>query len=287
MSDSTLSNDPKIFVIGAASNDALHLTNGTTAHTVGGAGLYTALAVNKCGTQAELFAPKPQYPLPEQFSAVDSLLRWSGPEISFEQLPQLEIKHHGGGKATLLNALWGAELQLAPEQLPAPIKNAAIIHIAALSSARRQLDFLQAISNQRLQSKRNRLRISAGTYARLVYGETEQVRKLFELADLFFMNENEATGLFGSVSQAQTRPEALLFVTMDAEGALVIEGAQKTHIPGHPVAEVDPTGAGDTFCGATLAGLAQGLSPVAAAQLAVKLAAQTVNAVGPAALMPG
>jgi sugar/nucleoside kinase (ribokinase family) len=127
--------------------------------------------------------------------------------------------------------------------------------------------------------------ISVGTYARLVYGETEGVQRLLAGADIFFMNENEARGLFGSVSQARTWGEALLFITLAAEGALVIEGGQTYYIPGYPAPEVDPTGAGDTFCGATLAGLAQGLSPVEAAGQAVKLAAQTVSAVGPSALL--
>jgi len=48
---------------------------------------------------------------------------------------------------------------------------------------------------------------------------------------------------------------------------------------------VDPTGAGDTFCGATLAGLAIGQHPVMAARQAIPLAAQTIEAIGPAALL--
>jgi sugar/nucleoside kinase (ribokinase family) len=66
---------------------------------------------------------------------------------------------------------------------------------------------------------------------------------------------------------------------------MVIEGERVTHVPGQPVAEVDPTGAGDTFCGAALAWLLRGASPVEAAREAVKLAAQTVGSAGPAALI--
>jgi sugar/nucleoside kinase (ribokinase family) len=126
-----------------------------------------------------------------------------------------------------------------------------------------------------------------GTYARLVYGDTERVRQLFEKANFFFMNENEANGLFGSVDKARTRAGALLFVTQGEAGALVIKGERTTHVPGQAAAELDPTGAGDTFCGATLAGLAQGKSPVTAAKRAVTVAEQTVGAVGPGALLGG
>jgi sugar/nucleoside kinase (ribokinase family) len=160
-----------------------------------------------------------------------------------------------------------------------------MIHIAALSSAERQLMFLRALKNQRSGVRDQQSLISVGTYARLVYGDTARVHQLFEQADLFFMNENEANGLFGRVAKARTRPGAVLFVTLGEGGALVIEGEHKTHVPGQPTTELDPTGAGDTFCGATLAGLVQGESPVSAAQQAVTLAARTIKAFGPAALL--
>jgi ribokinase len=118
-----------------------------------------------------------------------------------------------------------------------------------------------------------------------VAGETACVHRLFEQADLFFMNEHEARGLFGSVEQASTRPDALLFVTLGAQGAMVIVGNERTHIPAYATPEADPTGAGDTFCGATLARLARQELPVVAAEYAVRLAARTVGAIGPAALL--
>ncbi|MCB0195341.1 MAG: hypothetical protein KDJ65_25565 [Anaerolineae bacterium] len=268
-----------IFVIGTASQDTVHLADGRLAKSAGGAALYTALAAARSKATTGLFAPKPQ-PIPDILQPISERVTWVGPIIDPEHLPRLEIAHHGGGRATLIDASWGAEDQLIPKALPSKLLDTKTVHIAALSSAQRQFDFAQA-----LQQHPNPPLISAGTYARLVYQETDDVHRLFALANLFFMNENEAKGLFGSIEQAKTRPGALLFVTLDAEGVLVIEGSQVTHVLGHPVPEVDPTGAGDTFCGATLAGLAQGLSPIAAAQQAVKLAAQTVEAVGPAALL--
>ena len=272
---------PEIGVIGTASLDVLHLGEKTVS-TVGGAGLYTALAAAKAGAAVVFCAPRPA-PMPAALRPVAARVSWSGPVIAPEALPRLEIAHHGEGRATLLAASWGAEPQLTPVLLPEALQHAAFVHIAALSTARRQLDFVQAIVARR--GARQQPRLSVGTYARLVYGETAHVRALLDLADVFFMNENEATGLFGSIAQACTRADALLFVTLGAQGALVMAGHERTHIPGHRVTEIDPTGAGDTFCGATLAGLARGASPVTAAQRAVILAAQTVGAIGPAALL--
>ncbi|HMR66771.1 MAG TPA: hypothetical protein PKE64_22400 [Anaerolineae bacterium] len=40
---------PTVFVIGTASLDVLHLADGRTVQTAGGAGLYTALAAHRAG----------------------------------------------------------------------------------------------------------------------------------------------------------------------------------------------------------------------------------------------
>jgi len=181
----------------------------------------------------------------------------------------------------LLDASWGAEVELSPAALSFDPRQMAIVHVAALSSARRQLEFVQAIRAQGTP------RISVGTYARLVENETDLVRQLWQLADCFFMNANEARGLFGSIDRAQTRPDALLYVTLGDQGALVIEGERVTRVAAHAVDERDPTGAGDTFCGATLAGLSLGMTPVAAAERAAQWAARTVSDIGPASLLSG
>ncbi|MDH3604417.1 MAG: carbohydrate kinase family protein [Candidatus Tectomicrobia bacterium] len=277
--------DYHLLIIGTASLDRLHLpthAQDEVAHAAGGAGLYTALAAHRAGSRTHLWAPRPD-PMPPLLQPAAERLLWSGPSIAPAELPHLEIAHHGEGRATLLHASWGAELQLVPERLPSDMHQAAMIHVAALSTAQRQLEFVRAI--QAARGANSHPRISVGTYARLVQGETAAVRQLVEHADLFFMNEHEAKGLWGQVAQARTRSDACLFITLGAQGALVMSGDAVTHVPGHATVEVDPTGAGDTFCGATLAGLARGESPITAAQYAVELAAQTVSAIGPAALL--
>lgn len=118
----------------------------------------------------------------------------------------------------------------------------------------------------------------------LAYEQTDVVRRLFEEADLFFLNENEARGLFGSLDGAQTAPGKLLFVTLAERGALVLQGEQRIHVPGLPAQELDPTGAGDSFCGATLAQLVAGVDPVMAARRGIALAARVIEAIGPTAL---
>jgi ribokinase len=285
------SNDRRldVLVIGGASLDVLHL-KGQTVSSAGGAGLYTALAAHCAGARVGMFAPRPE-PMPVELAPAAERIVWVGPVVPPEQLPHFEIAHHGGGRATLVNATWGAESQLTPDTLPTELldaaqdaargaaRGAAIIHIGALRTAERQLMFARACKDK------SRARLSAGTYGRSVAGERDLVRQLLESVDLFFMNENEANLLFGSVQAARVRPGQILFVTLGERGALVIQGEHVTPVPGTRANELDPTGAGDTFCGATLAGLARGEHPVMAARAAVALAAEMIGEIGPARLL--
>lgn len=69
-------------------------------------------------------------------------------------------------------------------------------------------------------------------------------------------------------------------VTLGARGAVVGETRGSVHVPPVTVDAVDTTGAGDAFVGAVAAGLAEGLTLHAAAELAVAVAAQSVVSYG-------
>lgn len=114
-----------------------------------------------------------------------------------------------------------------------------------------------------------------------------QLRRLLELTDVLVVNEGEATGL-GSV-----RPERLrelgppsVVVTLGESGAEVAEGRASYAVPGNPVDAIDTTGAGDAFCGALAAALAEGRSLVDAVRWGCAAGALATTAVGAQAAMP-
>jgi hypothetical protein len=111
------------------------------------------------------------------------------------------------------------------------------------------------------------------------------IREIISHTDVFFLNQLEAETLFGSLDSATTRAGKLIFITRGALGARVVQGGYATDIPSAPANELDPTGAGDTFCGGTLAGLIHNRHPIMAARHAAPLAAQMIEHVGPAALL--
>ncbi|WP_405007395.1 PfkB family carbohydrate kinase [Kitasatospora purpeofusca] len=75
-------------------------------------------------------------------------------------------------------------------------------------------------------------------------------------------------------------------VTLGAAGALVAAGGELHHVPAPEVAVVDTTGAGDVFCGAFAARLAQGASLPEAAATAVAAGAFAVTALGARGALP-
>jgi 1D-myo-inositol 3-kinase len=268
---------PHLLVIGGASLDVLHVGD-RIVPSPGGAGVYTAMAARRCGVKASLFAPRPA-PMPAELRAVDERLSaWLGPSVRPDELPRFEISHDGG-RTTYLDAFFGAEQALAPSSLPHDLCGYDIVHVVPLGDVRRQRDFVRACR------RRGAKVVSAGTYLRGVDSSGGDVRSIVQEADIVFMNRSEAEGLFGSLEAAETGAGKLLVVTLGPRGARVIQGRHATDIPSAAADELDPTGAGDTFCGATLAGLIRHEHPVMAARAAAPLAAAVVEHVGPTALV--
>jgi sugar/nucleoside kinase (ribokinase family) len=90
------------------------------------------------------------------------------------------------------------------------------------------------------------------------------------------LNDVEAEALVGSTEPRDLRrlcvPEVVL--TLGSEGAVVVTASDAEHVPATPIeADVDPTGAGDTFWVSYLVARSQGAMPVEAARQASELTA--------------
>jgi len=267
----------RLLVIGSASFDVLHLED-RTVDCAGGAGMYTAMAARRCGAQIAMFGPRPD-PCPEYLKPVAGhLMEWLGPVISPAQMLQFEISYRGG-KTEYLKASLDAEKMLLPTTLPADLSKYDLVHVTPLGDASNQLSFIQACR------QRGAKQISAGTWPGDAVEKPEVVRAVIEQTDCFFMNDLEAEAVFGSLEAVRTEPGRVLFVTLGAQGACIIQGDTATWIPAVSTTVLDPTGAGDTFCGATLAYLLQKVHPIMAARQAVALAAEMIGQVGPTALL--
>lgn len=104
--------------------------------------------------------------------------------------------------------------------------------------------------------------------------------------DVLFANEVEIKSLFQTADfdaaiRAIQGKLPIAVVTRGAEGALVVTPTGTVAVPAEPVAKVvDTTGAGDLFAAGFLAGLAQGRSMQACAQLGAIAAAEVISHYG-------
>ena len=267
----------RLLVIGMSSIDTLHLKDRSVT-CVGGAGMYTAMAARRCGAQVANFGPCPD-PCPALLRPVEGcLMDCFGPHIDPQDVPRFEISYRRG-RTEYLNLHYGAEGLLLPEMLPDDLSQYDLAHVIPVGDSVRELAFVKACRQRGVKQ------VSAGTFPRAVQTQPEAVRAVIDEADYFFMNQREATTVFGSLNAARTAPGKVLFVTLGSGGAHIIQGDFCTWIAAVDANDLDPTGAGDTFCGATLAYLLQNEHPIMAARRAAALAAEMIEQVGPSALL--
>jgi 2-dehydro-3-deoxygluconokinase len=112
------------------------------------------------------------------------------------------------------------------------------------------------------------------------------------LADYFFPSIEDARTLSGLedaqaiVDWAHGLGAKTVFLKLGPEGVIVSDGTQRARIAGFTVNAVDATGAGDCFCGATLARLVAGDSVLEAARYANAAAALATTGFGAVAPLP-
>lgn len=266
-----------LLVIGGASSDILHLPD-RTVPSAGGAGMYTAMAAQRSGVRVSMFGPRPE-PVPEYLHPVAGFLeQWLGPGVTPHELPHFEIFYQDG-KTKYHEKDIQAEIGLPASLLPPDLSNYDLVHVTPLGDAKTQLSFIDACRQQGAN------RISVGTGLFNVEEQPHLVRAVYEKCDYGFLNAQEAQVIYGSLDSTRTTPGKVLFITMGEAGALVIQGDFVTQLPAISCEVFDPTGAGDTFCGATLAHIILGAHPVMAARLGTALASEMIQHLGPQALL--
>jgi len=116
--------------------------------------------------------------------------------------------------------------------------------------------------------------------------------ELLEFVDVLTLNETEAIQIAGHSDfmvsgQVISEKVQTVFVTRGASGVAIFQDSKLVgQVDAMSVVSIDATGAGDTFCGYVVTGLAQGLSPMEAAQLGTIAAGISVQTRGAANSIP-
>jgi 2-dehydro-3-deoxygluconokinase len=185
-----------------------------------------------------------------------------------------------------------AASRMAAGDLPlALLRSARFVHASGISMA-----ISQSACDAVLGAFKAAQAVSFDSNLRLRLWPIERAREMIgravALADYFFPSAEDAEQLSGL-----KKPDALVdwahglgaknvFLKLGKDGAIVSDGRSRTRIPGHRVKALDGTGAGDCFCGATLARLAKGDSLVEAARYGNAAAALKTTGYGAVAPIP-
>ena len=112
--------------------------------------------------------------------------------------------------------------------------------------------------------------------------------ELLSSLDILVVNEHEASHLAGERDWRElTEQVPVVVVTLGSEGALLLRrGSDEVRVAAPAVHAVDATGAGDTFCGAFAAGLAEDMELEQALRFAVTAASLSVQSYGAVPSIP-
>jgi 2-dehydro-3-deoxygluconokinase len=178
-----------------------------------------------------------------------------------------------------------AASRLRPADLP-DLDKASVVHASGISMAISQsaCDAVLA-AFERAKGKKSfdsnlRLKLWPLARARAIIGAAAA------MADYFFPSIEDARQLSGrqsideNLAWAHRLGAQTVFLKLGPDGVVVSDGRRSERIPGITVKAIDATGAGDCFCGATLARLAAGDSIWEAARYANAAAALATTGYG-------
>ena len=113
----------------------------------------------------------------------------------------------------------------------------------------------------------------------------EMVGPVIERADLILPSKGEASKFFGGDDydgcMKWMKQGKMVVQKRGAKGSRIFYQGEVTDVPSFEATEIDPTGAGDTFCAAFLTGLVDGKTPQEAARFANVAGGFAISAMGP------
>ncbi len=253
---------PELVVVGSPSWDRLVGPAGEV-RAAGGSGFNTALAARAAGIDVGLLAAIPTH-LPREIGAAfgPGGIRREGLVVRDGPISSFHIAYDDHENAEYLAVQLEIELTLSADDVPDAWLAARHLHVGPLgASSRRQLGFVKGIRERGFSGT-----LSVGSFHASLDEDRAAARALVGEVEIFFLNAAEFADLLPSGP-----PRAPVFVVTEGRrGATVhFEGHALRH-RGEPATVVDPTGAGDAFCGGYLAGWLRGVEPLASATNAAR-----------------
>ncbi len=189
------------------------------------------------------------------------------------------------GERTMCTSL-GVSKDIGPEDIDSEMisRSAWVLLEGYLATnGPRTMDMLEAVV-KKARSAGTRIALSVGSRAVAIHFR-EEIIQLARCSDLLFANQSEADALTAirDVDGAFAHLQELsgnVVMTLGREGSLIRYGREEFKLRVPPVDVVDATGAGDSFAGAFLYGIANNYTARESAEVAAALAGRVVAQLG-------
>ncbi len=203
------------------------------------------------------------------------------------------ISYNGDGTRDFVFNL-GAGAELSPTMLhPGQFENVRCLHIMGSTLSLHDEARKTGLTAMQL-ARKNGVIVSFDPNLREELLPVEAAREAFrpflEEADIILPTDEEIMLLMSASSVERAvgalramKPERVIVVTQGPQGCTVYTGRETTRVPGYPVRQVDPTGAGDCFDAGFLVQFLNGAAPDRAARFANACGALAVTEQGPMA----
>ena len=238
---------PEVLFIGSPTID--HLIHNKRAHqAIGGAAFISALAAKWAGASVGIVARIPTQ-LPYKIASVfgPGGINRGGLTCFEGDLPAFRITYDEKERATYDQMKPGIEAQLCAEDIPQKWLTHACkwIHIAGIgANTQQQIGVAKGIKE--IAPNWTGV-LSAGTCRAMVEEDPSGTLALLLQCDVFFLNREEFNILCPKGLPDKYR--GTVVITDGANGVEIIGGLYQGHYATRPVSPLDPTGAGDSFCG--------------------------------------
>jgi sugar/nucleoside kinase (ribokinase family) len=239
-------------------------------YVVGGTATYSSITARNLGRKPGIVTRlSPDFVLPDVLHDIDIHRTPSPQTTTFHNL------YRNGHREQYIRAL--AE-PIQPEDVPAVWKNVPIVHVGPLA---REVDarFAKLFPDSLVGvTPQGWLRQWDGS-GRVRMRPWDEAAEILPQVDCLVLSEEDLNGKIGLIDEyaAMTR---IAVMTQGARGCMIYQDGKTTQVPGYPVAEVDPTGAGDVFAAAFLIRLEETRDAIESARFANATASFCVQAAG-------
>ncbi|MCL5428654.1 MAG: carbohydrate kinase family protein [Chloroflexi bacterium] len=278
------------FTIGCLSLDNIVLEDGRYLQSVmGGNALYSAIGCKLWNVNVGMvsYIGREDYPREKLDELSSAGIDISGIHVVDNPSEKFWILYEKTGRQTLPTLDYVGQEKMTPDgkDIPETYLNAQVAHISARPYQ----------NQQALKNFLNRRKISVSLDTGEMHGlgiEGYREKGALNGISYFFPSSNEVKAIFGDSDEAAIRQlctEAgvtILVIKKGAEGSLVcdLKLQRAWQVPAYRVNVVDPTGAGDAFCGGFIVGYKLDNDPRLAAAYGTVSASFVVETVGIKAL---